>query len=59
MYVSFAFPDKTKYIFGQLLPLLALSVLSLLLLIGCFMHLAATIRRQRKLADLKTISSTT
>lgn len=53
LYVVFTFPAKTQYILGNLLPLLALSAFSLLLLIACFIHLAATIRRQRKLSEMK------
>lgn len=53
LYVSFAFPAKTKFILFKLLPLLFLSAFSLLLLIFCFIHLASTIRRQRKLAEMK------
>jgi signal transduction histidine kinase len=53
LYVSFAFPGKTKYIFLKLFPLLVLSAFSLLMLIFCFIHLVKTIRWQRKLAEMK------
>jgi len=53
LFVSFAWPGKSKYLFGKLLPLLALSAFSLLLLVFCFIHLARTIRRQRQLAEMK------
>src|ERR1700754_2841166 len=53
LYISFFFPGKSNYILSLLLPLILLSAFSLVLLIICFIHLATTIRRQAKLAEMK------
>lgn len=50
---NFYFPNKNHFIAAQIWEMLGLSILCILLVVGCFAYTIITIRKQKKLAQIK------
>ena len=53
-HLALFFPDEDQYIFAQTRDALLLTVLFILMLIGCFSYTIIVIRKQKKLSEIKT-----
>ncbi|MDZ7716367.1 MAG: HAMP domain-containing sensor histidine kinase [Balneolaceae bacterium] len=51
--INFYFPNRDYYIASQLIGLLLLSFLLILIVVGCLTYTILTIRRQKKLSEMK------
>jgi two-component system phosphate regulon sensor histidine kinase PhoR len=52
-HINFHFPNKGFYIAKQIGWMLSLSILGILIIVGCFAYTILTIRKQKKLAEMK------
>lgn len=52
-HINFHFPNKDYFIASQIGGMLVLSVLCILIVVGCFCYTIITIRKQKRLAEMK------
>lgn len=52
-HINLHFPNKDYFVASQIGGMLALSVICILIVVGCFSYTILTIRKQKKLADMK------
>lgn len=52
-HINFHFPNKDYFVASQIGGMLALSAICILIVVGCFFYTILTIRKQKKLAEMK------